>query len=81
MKLAGQQVILFLSEDGEAFFHKVANVHSLSPVIAEVTETDDLGIWVRARQEAPEWVLLLRWEFILGIEVREGKSKVVGLKG
>jgi hypothetical protein len=81
MKLAGQRVILFLSEDGEAFFHKVANVHSLSPVTAEVAETDDLGIWVRARQEAPEWVLLLRWEFIPGIELPAYTGKVVGLKG
>jgi hypothetical protein len=81
MKLAGQRVVLFLSEEGEAFFHKVANVRSLSPVIAEVVETDDLGIWVRARQKAPEWVLLLRWEYVLGIEVQEEKSKVIGLRG
>ena len=81
MKLAGQQVVFYLSEDGEDFFHRIAGVNSVSPVIAEVAETDDLGIWVRARRrEAPEWVLLLRWEFILGIEVRDEKS-VVGLKG
>jgi hypothetical protein len=81
MKLVGQKVVLFLSEEGEAFFHKVANIHSLSPVMAEVAETEDLGIWIRARKEAPEWVLLLRWEYILGIEVQERNSKVFGLRG
>jgi hypothetical protein len=81
MKLVGQQVVFFLCEEGADFFHRIAGVKSISPVIAEVAETDDLGIWVRARQqEAPEWVLLLRWEFILGIEVREEKS-MVGLRG
>jgi hypothetical protein len=77
MKLAGQQVTLYLGEAGEALFRKAAHGHIVGPVVVvEVAETDDLGIWVRARLGSPEWVLLLRWEFILGVEVQEAKYRV-----
>jgi hypothetical protein len=82
VKLAGNRVILYLSEEGKEFLDRTADVPSPNPVAVEVAETDDMGMWVRARREDfPEWVLIIRWEFILGIEVQEKKNNVFGLTG
>jgi hypothetical protein len=80
MKLAGRLVTLFLTEDGERLVHQIVGLH-VSPFSAEVHEPDDLGIWIRNPRETNLNVFLLRWEFILGIEVPVDAGKVVGLKG
>ena len=97
MRLAGKTVIFFLSEDGRDFFDGVAgsvlsedgkeflgqvtNSEPLDVVTVDVEETDDVGIWVRIRRNSLPRVLLLRWEFILGIELPVDSGKVVGLRG
>jgi hypothetical protein len=82
VRLAGRTVTFFLSEDGKNFFYRITGEHSPDLVTADVDETDDVGIWIRMqRRESPASVVLLRWEFILGIELPLDTGKVVGLRG
>jgi hypothetical protein len=50
-------------------------------VSVDVEETDDIGIWVRVERKSSTHVLLIRWEFILGIELPVDSGKVIGLRG
>ena len=81
MRLAGRRATFFLSEDGKDFYHRVDDVPKLEPVTVDVEETDDVGVWIREWWKTDRHVLLLRWEFILGIELPVDSGNVVGLRG
>jgi hypothetical protein len=49
--------------------------------IVLIEESEDLGLWVRLPREDQMHLFLLRWEYILGIDLPSGLAKVVGLKG
>ena len=53
---------------------------SAGAVLAYVRDTDDLGIWISLDREDGEHVLLIRWEYVLSIDLRAGETKTVGLK-
>ena len=46
-----------------------------------IEESEDLGLWIRLQREDQMHLFLLRWEYILGIDLPTGLGKVVGLKG
>jgi hypothetical protein len=89
MKLAGKSAIFHLSEDGksvvslvvgeEAF--EIVTANAKGTITSEVEETDDLGVWLRLYQGSNSRYFLLRWEFILGIELSANAGNVVGLRG
>jgi hypothetical protein len=82
MNLSGQRVKLYLTEEGEDYLFRIAGYPSLSivPVKVDITETDDLGIWIQKKLDGHTTsVLLLRWEFILGTEIDEENRKLIGL--
>lgn len=96
MRLSGRPATFFLSEEGKEFFDRVTGtvlsdegeglytVTSSQPpavVTVDVEETDDVGIWVQMQRESSPRILLLRWEFILGIELPANPGNVVGLRG
>ena len=83
MRLAGRRAKLFLTDEGKEFLCRIAEAvePSEGPPKAFVEETDETGIWIRVRREEGLQVLLLRWEFILGLEMPPLTGKVVGLKG
>jgi hypothetical protein len=83
VRLAGRRATFFLSDDeGKQFLHRVAWVDALEPLTVEVEDSsDDVGIWVRVERGSQINALLLRWEFILGIELSAISSNVVGLRG
>jgi len=81
MKLDGQRVLLYLTKEGEDYLHRIANFPSIMPVITDVAETDDFGLWIRRGREGdPTSVLLLRWQFILGMETSVRMKKAIGWK-
>ncbi len=82
MKLAGKRVTFFLSDEGWKFLHDTAWVDALNPLTVEVEDSsDDIGIWVRVERGFKHNALLLRWEFILGMELPLDTGKVIGLRG
>jgi len=45
-----------------------------------VDETDDVGIWVRILREDAEHIFLVRWEYVLAVDVPAGGKRTLGLK-
>jgi hypothetical protein len=46
-----------------------------------IQETDELGLWVRVkRKDDEDHVLLIRWEFVLTIDLPAAEVKTVGMK-
>jgi hypothetical protein len=82
VRLAGQEVTVYLTDDGKAVL-ELASVKlpdsNLFSVLIE--ESEDLGLWLRLPRKDQIHLFLLRWEYILGIDLPSGLAKVVGLKG
>ena len=82
MKLAGQTAAVILTEDGKAIF-ELAKVRLPDTYLIAVSieESEDLGLWIRLPREDQMHLFLLRWEYILGIDLPGGVGRVSGLKG
>ena len=72
MNLTGEPAEVFLTEDGTTIL-TLAHVRSDGPDTFKVTiaESDDLGLWIRVQRDEGPNVLLVRWDYILSLEVRE----------
>jgi hypothetical protein len=89
MKLAGKSAVFHLTEDGKSVIRlviggeafKVVTDNDGEAVTTEVEEADDLGVWLRLYRRPNSKYFLLRWEFILGIELSANSGNLVGLKG
>jgi len=82
MRLAGQEAAVILTEDGKAVLEMAAVNLPDSPLISlSIEESEDLGLWVRLPRQDGMHLFLLRWEYILGVDLPGGVAKVVGLKG
>ena len=90
MNLKGKSATFYLSEEGRSFLDSVAGDglyvfdvgngrHGI--ITADVEDSEDLGVWIRVKRRGGSKFFLLRWEFIIGIEIGEEKSKVIGLRG
>ena len=82
MKLAGQDATVILTEDGKAVLELASvKLPDSNLLLISIEESEDLGLWVRLQREDQMHLFLLRWEYILGIDLPSGLAKVVGLKG
>ena len=82
MRLAGQTAAVILTEDGKAVFGLAGvRVPDTCLITISIEESEDLGLWVRLPREDQMHLFLLRWEYILGIDLPGGLGKVTGLKG
>lgn len=82
MKLAGRMASILLADGGKQIL-ELASIHAESGQVVSVSieESEDLGLWIRVEREERDHLFLLRWEYILGIDVPLGLGKVVGWKG
>lgn len=82
MKLAGQTAIILIADGGRQVL-ELAGVSLLDSALLPISieESEDLGLWIRLQREDQVHLFLLRWEYILGIDLPSGLGKVVGLKG
>jgi len=82
VKLAGQDATVILTEDGKAVLELASvKLPDSNLLLISIEESEDLGLWVRLQREDQMHLFLLRWEYILGIDLPSGLAKVVGLKG
>jgi len=82
VKLAGKTAIVVLTEDGRQVV-KLAKVGlpETDLLLVVVQETEDLGVWIRVERGQEERCFLLRWEYVLGIDVpNEMAGNLLGLK-
>ncbi len=82
MRLAGQTVAVILTEEGKQVLDLAAvNLPENDRVLISVEESEDLGLWIRIVREDQMHFFLLRWEYILGIDLPTNLGRVVGLRG
>ena len=88
MKLAGRSAVFHLSEDGKSVLRlvlgdenfEIATANTREAIVTVVEETDDLGVWIRLYRRPDSRYFLLRWEFILGVELLGGPGNEIGLR-
>jgi hypothetical protein len=81
MKIDGQTAGVILTDEGEQVLALAAvNVPDNDRVLVSIEESEDLGLWIRVTREDQLTFFLLRWEYILGVELLSGRGRVVGLK-
>ena len=81
MKLAKQTATILLADDGKHVLALAAVVVPESgKILVEIEESEDLGLWIRLKREDGIHFFLLRWEYILGVDVEDAFTRVVGLQ-
>jgi hypothetical protein len=81
VNIGKQTVTVFLDDDGQAILQAAAVPISLdSPgMLVDVIETDDLGIWIQIERGDGVHSVLIRWEYVLCLEIPERKQDSVGI--
>jgi hypothetical protein len=91
VNLNGKNAAIYLSSEGAKLLSLIksgsfsvwdvgSGQHGV--VIADVEESEDLGVWLRFEREGASRFFLLRWEFVVGIEFNnDDKGRVLGLRG
>ena len=81
MRVNQRTVAIVLNEDGRNVMRLVAPEIPDSPIEwFYVQDTDETGLWVRIAREDGDHFVLIRWEFVLSLDVVAGETKIVGLK-
>ncbi len=82
MKLAGQTITVILTEDGKQVL-KLASVGlpDSHTITVSVEESEDLGLWIRTPRADQMHFFLLRWDYVLAVDLPSGMGKLIGLKG
>jgi hypothetical protein len=82
MKLGGRLAAALLVEEGRRALETLGMELPESPLVQlEVRDTDDMGVWTRVIREDGNHLVLVRWDYILGLEFLEGETPVIGIKG
>jgi len=70
MKLAGRQVEVVLSEEGQGAL-RLAGMEFPETGLGGflVEDTDEMGMWVRVTRGDETHFLLIRWEFVLSLDL------------
>jgi hypothetical protein len=82
VNLAGRKAAILLTEDGKQVVHLAGiNLPETSLILVVIHETEGIGIWFRIERGNEEHWFLLRWEYILGIDVsNETPGNLKGFK-
>ena len=71
---------VILNNEGRQILALAAvNVPDNDRMLVSIEESEDLGLWIRVSREDQLTFFLLRWEYILGVELLSGRGRVVGL--
>jgi hypothetical protein len=82
MKLTGQQVVVFLSDDGVRVLEQASVDFSDGASISVfVEEAEELGLWIRVPRDGQLHLFLLQWGYIVGIDLPVAGGKLIGLRG
>ncbi len=80
MKIGERDIAVVLSEEGQQVL-KVLNLPDSAMQGLYVQDTDDMGIWARVPREDGNHLVLIRWDFVLGLDFPAGETKTIGIKG
>jgi hypothetical protein len=81
MKLSGQTITMMLTEDGRQVLSAASvGLPASSLVTVSVEESEDMGLWIRVPREDQMHFFLVRWEYILGIDLQSGMGRLIGMR-
>jgi len=76
VKLEDRRVVLYLSDEGRRVLRQTGiNVLDTGGFSFDVQETSDLGLWVHIDYEDGQHLILIRWNYILAIDVDGGEIR------
>ncbi len=79
IKLEERSVVVHLSDEGRRVLRQVGvGVPDTPGVLFDVEATHEQGIWVRLEYEDGPHVLLVRWEYILAMDISVGQTVTAG---
>lgn len=77
MKLAGRDVGIVLSEQGQSAVRLAGLELPETPAVGFfVDETDEMGMWVRVTRADEVHSLLIRWEYVLSVDLMRQKRDI-----
>ncbi len=82
MKLGNQEATILVTEDGK----QVLSLAAISlqadgnAFLVKIEESEDLGLWLRLNRQDGSHFFLLRWEYILAIDLVDIMTRAIGLQ-
>ncbi len=81
MKISGQTVTVLLTEDGKRVLSLASvGLPESNLLTVSVEESEDMGLWIRIPREDQMHFLLIRWEYILSIDMQSGMGRLIGIR-
>jgi len=81
VRVSERTLAILLSEDGRKVLELAALNLAESPFLwVYVEESDDLGLWARVEREDGDHLVLIRWEYVLAVDIPAGEPKTLGLR-
>jgi hypothetical protein len=81
VRVGERTLAVLLNEDGRKVLDLAAlKLAESSFLWVYVEESDDLGLWARVNREDGDHLVLIRWEYVLAIDIPVGEPKSLGLR-
>jgi hypothetical protein len=81
LKLAGETVAVVISERGrDALKQAALQVPESAAILFSIEDSDGMGLWVRVEREDGLRFILLRWEYILLMDLPAREVRSAGLR-
>ena len=74
MKIGERDITVLIDDTGREVL-KSLNLDDSPMQWLYVQDTDDMGIWVRIQREDGNHLVLIRWDFVLGLDFPAGETK------
>jgi hypothetical protein len=80
INLEEQSVVLHLSDEGRRVLRQVGVIIPDTPgVVFDVQESSNYGVWIRMDYADGRHVLLIRWDYILALDINIGETRTEAL--
>jgi hypothetical protein len=81
MNLSGQKLAVILTDEGKQVLALASiGVTEFPSISVSVEESEELGLWIRVPREDQVHFFLLRWDYILGIDLPSGTGRLIGIR-
>jgi hypothetical protein len=83
LRLSQADASILLSDEGRVILSTVdITIEPLCWLEVDVVESEDLGLWIRAERDGSTHLVLVRWEYILAVDLIDRlRGTIPGLKG
>jgi hypothetical protein len=81
MRVTERDAAVLLGDEGRNVLQLASVNIGDSPFLAvKIEDGDDIGIWVRIPREDGDHLLLVRWEYVLSMDLEAGPAKALGMR-